>query len=418
MRFAFPIRLAAAAALALTLSTPVLPVNASSTTSSAHADTETKAAGRKLIGYFIEWGVYARDYHAKNLDTSGTAAKLTHINYAFGEVVGGKCAVGDDYAAYQKQYDAAHSVDGVADTGPLYGNFNQLRKLKAKHPGLKILYSFGGWSGSGGFSDAAKHAQAFAESCYNLLQDSRWAGVFDGIDIDWEYPDNPADYKNLMSALRAKFGQSRLVTAAISGDGTAGGKIETAGYADAAQYVDWYNVMTYDYFGPFDSTSGHGPTAPHAPLYNYPGIPRKDFNGSAAIDKLLSLHVPAGKLLLGIPFYGRGWTGVTQKAPGGTATGPARGTWDTTTNTGVEDYKVLKTACPFFSGNPNSGGGSIAGTIYAYCSPNWWSYDAPESIDGKTIYIKQKSLGGAFFWEASGDTSDGELATALHTGLQ
>ncbi len=369
--------------------------------------------GKKLLGYFIQWGVYGRNYHVKNVETSGSAAKLTHINYAFGNVTNGQCAIGDGYADYDKAYDAAGSVDGVADTWdqPLRGNFNQLRKLKAKHPGLKVLWSFGGWTWSGGFGQAAANPTAFANSCYNLVNDPRWAGVFDGIDIDWEYPNacglscdtsGSAAFKNLMSALRAKFGPNALVTAAITADATSGGKLDLADYAGAAQYVDWYNVMTYDFFGAWDAK---GPTAPHSPLTTYPGIPKEKFDTESAIQKLRDKNVPASKLLLGIGFYGRGWTGVTQATPGGTATGPAPGTYEQ----GIEDYKVLKTSCPST--------GTIAGTAYAKCGGNWWSYDTPSTISGKMSYAKNQSLGGSFFWELSGDTANGELITAMKNGL-
>ena len=136
------------------------------------------AAADKVVGYFTEWGIYDRNYHVKNVETSGSAAKLTHINYAFGNVTGGKCAIGDTYADYDKAYTAAESVDGVADTWdqPLRGNFNQLRKLKKLHPNLKILWSFGGWTWSGGFAEAAKNPAAFAESCYDLVENSALGG--------------------------------------------------------------------------------------------------------------------------------------------------------------------------------------------------------------------------------------------------
>ncbi|MGW5718870.1 glycoside hydrolase family 18 protein [Amycolatopsis sp. NPDC003865] len=372
------------------------------------ATAATEASVGKVVGYFTEWGVYDRNYHVKNIETSGSASKLTHINYAFGNVTNGGCAIGDAYADYQKTYDAAGSVDGVADTWdqPLAGSFNQLKKLKAKHPGLKVIWSFGGWTWSGGFGQAAQNPAAFADSCYNLVNDPRWAGVFDGIDIDWEYPNacglscdtsGAAAYKNLMGALRAKFG-SQLVTSAITADGTDGGKIDAADYAGAAQYVDWYNVMTYDYFGAW---AAQGPTAPHSPLTSYDGIPTAGFHSDAAIQKLKGKGVPAGKLLLGIGFYGRGWTGVTQDAPGGTATGPAPGKYEQ----GIEDYKVLKSSCPST--------GTVAGTAYAKCGGNWWSYDTPSTIAGKVSYAQQQGLGGAMFWELSGDTTDGELISAV-----
>ncbi|WP_393055410.1 glycoside hydrolase family 18 protein [Streptomyces sp. LN549] len=368
------------------------------------------AAGSKVVGYFTNWGVYQRNYHVKNVETSGSADKLTHINYAFGNVQGGKCTIGDSYADYEKAYTADQSVDGVADTWDqeLRGNFNQLRKLKKLHPDLKIIWSFGGWTWSGGFGEAAQNPAAFAESCYNLVEDPRWADVFDGIDIDWEYPNacgltcdtsGRDAYGNLLSALRSKFGADNLVTSAISADGSDGGKLDAVDYGGASKYVDWYNPMTYDFFGAWDAK---GPTAPHSPLTSYTGIPKEGFNSAAAIDKLKAQGVPASKLLLGIGFYGRGWTGVTQAEPGGTATGAAPGTYEA----GIEDYKVLKNSCPTT--------GTVAGTAYAHCGTNWWSYDTPATIGTKMAYKNQQGLGGTFFWELSGDTTDGELIKAIN----
>ncbi len=391
------------------------PVSGSVRVRTTGGTTEPPPTGDKVkLGYFTEWGVYGRNYHVKNLVTSGTASKITHINYAFGNVKNGQCTVDDTYAAYDKAYTADQSVSGTADTWdqPLRGNFNQLRQLKAKYPHIKVLYSFGGWTYSGGFGQAAQNAAAFAKSCKAVVEDPRWADVFDGIDIDWEYPNacgltcdtsGPAAFKNLSQALRNEFGPNYLVTAAITADGSSGGKIDAADYGGAAQYLDWYNVMTYDYFGAFDKD---GPTAPHSPLTSYPGIPQEGFNSADAIAKLKAKGVPAKKLLLGIGFYGRGWTGVTQSTPGGSATGAAPGTYEA----GIEDYKVLKNSCPAT--------GTIAGTAYAHCGGNWWSYDTPATIAGKMTWAKNQGLGGAFFWEFSGDTANGELANAIDSGLK
>ncbi|ARX86449.1 MULTISPECIES: glycoside hydrolase family 18 chitinase [Streptomyces] len=376
--------------------------------------TDPGPGDKVKLGYFTNWGVYQRNYHVKNIVSSGSAEKITHINYAFGNVQGGKCTIGDAYADYDKAYTADQSVDGVADTWdqPLRGNFNQLRKLKAKYPHIKVLWSFGGWTWSGGFTDAMKNPEAFADSCYKLVEDPRWADVFDGIDLDWEYPNacglscdtsGPAVMKTMMQAFRTKFGANNLVTAAITADASPGGKIDAADYGGAAQYTDWYNVMTYDFFGAWDAK---GPTAPHSPLTDYPGIPKGGFNSAAAINKLKAKGVPAKKLLLGIGFYGRGWTGVTQKEPGGTATAAAPGTYEA----GIEDYKVLKNSCP--------SNGTVAGTAYAHCGNNWWSYDTPATIRAKMAWAKEQGLGGAFFWEFSGDTANGELVTAINDGLK
>jgi chitinase len=361
---------------------------------------------KKVIGYFAEWGVYGRNYHVKNIVTSGSASKLTHILYAFGNTTGGQCSIGDSYADYDKAYTAADSVDGVADTwdaGALRGSFNQLRKLKKAYPNIKVIWSFGGWTWSGGFSQAAANPTNFANTCYNLIKDSRWSDVFDGIDIDWEYPNacglscdssGTGGYNSVISALRTKFGSNFLVTSAISADGSNGGKLDAADYAAGISKLDFVMPMTYDYFGAF---APQGPTAPHSPLTSYTGIPQQGFWSDAAIQKLKSKGVPASKMLLGIGFYGRGWTGVSQAAPGGTATGAAPGTYEA----GIEDYKVLKNSCP-----PT---GTVGGTSYAKCGSNWWSYDTPTTIAGKMSYVKQQGLGGAFFWEFSGDTGNGEL---------
>ncbi|GIH11491.1 hypothetical protein Rhe02_95580 [Rhizocola hellebori] len=376
--------------------------------------TGCTGGGNKLMGYFVQWGVYQRAYHVKNIHTSGSASKLTHINYAFGNVTNGQCVLGDTYADYDRFYSAAESVDGVADTwdaGALRGNFGQFRRLKQMYPNIKILFSFGGWTWSGGFGQAAANATAFANSCYNLVEDPRWADVFDGIDIDWEYPNACGlscdasgfnSYRVLMQALRNRFGANYLVTSAITADGSTGGKMDAADYGGAAQYVDWYNVMTYDFFGAF---AAQGPTAPHSPLSCYAGIPQAGFCTEAAIAKLKGKGVPGSKILPGIGFYGRGWSGVTQSTPGGSATGAAPGTYEA----GIEDYKVISTRCP--------ANGTVGGTAYAFCGNQWWSYDTPSTIGSKISWAKGQGLGGAFFWELTGDTTSGTLITAMKNGL-
>ena len=368
-------------------------------------------AAQRVVGYFTDWGVYGRNFQVRDVETSGAAAGLTHLVYAFGKVTGGRCTTSDKWADHEKPIEAARSVDGVADTAGrgLRGNFGQLRKLKARHPGLRVIWSFGGWTGSRGFTEAATDPQRFAASCRELITDPRWAGVFDGIDIDWEYPNacglvcdrsGPGALAGLLSALRAELGPQSLVTAAVPGDH---GKLNAADYATAARSADWLSAMTYDFFG---TGTGTGPTAPHSPLTAYPGIPRATATTEAAIDELVRLGIPAGKILLGIGFYGRGWAGVRTATPGGTGSGPAPGSYDK----GIEDYAVLRETCP-----PT---GTVGGTAYALCRGQWWSYDTPGTIRAKMAYARSKGLGGAFAWELSGDTPDAELLRAMAGGLR
>jgi chitinase len=366
------------------------------------------AVPQVVAGYFTEWGVYARGFRVKNLQDSGAVGRLTHLKYAFGKVDGGRCAVGDRWAAFGKPVDAADSVDGVADPAAavVKGSFGQLRKLKAAHPNLKILWSFGGWNGSAGFTKAAQDPAGFAESCRKLINDPRWAGLFDGVDVDWEYPNacgkacdtsGPGALTAVLAALRASLGSQALISAAVPGDV---GKLRATDYAGAARYANWLGAMTYDYFGA-SSAKTAGRTAAHSALSAYPGIPRAAATTEATVTELLKLGVPASKVLVGVGFYGRGWTGVNGAEPGAQATGPAPGKY----GDGIEDYRVLVDRCP-----PT---GTAGGQAYARCGAQWWSYDTPETIGAKVAFTRQHSLGGLFAWELSGDTSTAELLTAL-----
>jgi len=370
------------------------------------APAPAPAPAQKVVGYFTTWGVYGRNFQVRDVK----AQDLTHLLYAFGKVGGDGCTPGDPWADYDKPVAAADSVDGVADVPKqgLRGNFGQLRKLKARHPELRVLWSFGGWTGSRGFTAAAEDPAAFPESCAAVLNDPRWAGVFDGIDLDWEYPNacgltcdtsGPAALGALVSALRSRLGAKALVTAAVPGDL---GKLAATDYAGVAAQADWLSAMTYDFFGTGNSP---GPTAPHSALSAYPGIPKETSTTDSAIQGLLGLGIPAGKVLLGVGFYGRGWTGVGTPAPGATATGAAPGTYEK----GIEDYDVLSRTCP-----PT---GTVGGTAYAFCRGQWWSYDTPATITSKMAYARGSRLGGAFAWELSGDTADAALLGAMAEGL-
>ncbi|MFJ1864618.1 glycoside hydrolase family 18 protein [Streptomyces sp. NPDC088097] len=398
----------------------------------------------KKVGYFTQWGVYGRDFQVQDLEANGTAAKLTHLNYAFGNVSAeGKCFTGnmpgeaDAWADYARPLDAANSVDGVADTAeqPLAGNFNQLRELKAKHPGLKVMISLGGWSWSTHFSDAAltpASRKEFVRSCIdlyikgNLPQDGARggagaaAGLFDGIDLDWEWPGSAGDsdtkyrpedkrnfaalteeFRNQLDAYgrqqRRKFELSAFVP-------TAPAKID-AGF-DVRRIMrsfDFVNLQGYDFH-----VSGEKTTAQQSALYA-----RDDFSVDGTVKAWERRGAPARKLVVGMPFYGQGWTGVSGGGDGlgQPATGPAPAAWAA----GYADYKELKTLAA--SGAYQVHRDQRGGHAWLFDGTTLWTYDDPQVLRNKARYVREQGLGGAMFWSLDADTSDGELTAAVDRGL-
>jgi chitinase len=404
--------------------------------------------GKRVLGYFAQWGIYARNYRVKNIDTSGSAAKITHINYAFGNVRNNRCEVGvnipsdpnsgaggDAFADYTKAFGAAESVSGMADTWdqPLRGNWNQLKQLKAKYPGLKVLISLGGWTWSRGFASAARaeNRQAFVASCVDAYIRGNLpasdgaggagaaAGVFDGIDIDWEYPsacglscggaEDSANFTALLAEFRRQLDAVRpgLLLSIAAGAGV--DKIRVTNPGTYAQSLDFINVMTYDFHGSWDAQTNH-----HSALFASPQDPstgdQKFYNSNDAIEAFLSRGVPASKLSLGIGFYGRGWTNVPDGGRHGLyqSGSAAPGTYEA----GNEDYHVLKNLnWPAYTD-------STAMATWIYNGTTFWSFDTPANIQAKMNYVKTQGLGGAFFWEFSGDDAQGTLAAAIRSGLQ
>ena len=175
---------------------------------------QRRAGEGRVCAYFADWDVYGRGYHVKDIP----ATKINVIQYAFGVptfdpttgAVG--CDILDPWADYQQPYTADMTVNGVADDSAdanqhLYGSFNQLQELKAANPNLKVEISLGGWTKSTWFSHlAATPERGARRSCRPASTrssratcratagrpsaggDGAAAGLFDGIDIDWEYP--------------------------------------------------------------------------------------------------------------------------------------------------------------------------------------------------------------------------------------
>ena len=389
------------------------------------------------VGYFTQWGIYGRQFPVANLQTSGAASKLTHINYAFSDVTEqGLCASADPWADWQVPFPAETSVDGVADVAgqPISGNLNQLAELKAANPRLRVLVSLGGWTLSKWFSDAAATAQSrqrLVDSCVDLwlkgnlpgLAPGAGAGIFDGIDLDWEWPGSEGNAGNVIRP-EDKHNFTRLLATfrdALDRLGRAERhKYELTAFLPAApakidagfearkifKYLDFGTVQGYDFHGSWEQRANQ-----QSALKVPAGAPdNPDFSITTTIDTWLDRGAPRGDLVLGLPYYGQGWTGVTDGLFGA-ATGPAPGLFAA----GTEDYKTLK--------NLPAQGYTVhrdrrAGHTYLYDGTTFWTFDDPEQLLQKTNYIKNKGLGGAMMWSLDGDDANASLTRAIARGLR
>ncbi|MGX7825762.1 glycoside hydrolase family 18 protein [Actinokineospora sp. 24-640] len=394
--------------------------------------------GPRTVGYYTQWSGYGRNFLVNDLVKNGTASRLTHLNYAFGFLdPQGRCVSADPWADYQRPFTAEQSVNGQDDVAgqPLSGNLNQLRQLKERNPRLRVLISLGGWTGSKYFSDAALTPQSRAEhvrSCIDMwlkgnLPDAApgaAAGVFDGIDLDWEWPGSEAapgnvirpedkqnftllvkEYRKQLNRL-SRHGHRYDLTAFLPANP---GMVER-GFEVSKIFRDltFATVQGYDYHGGWESVTNQQSSV-RTPA-DSPDNP--DFSSQVAIDAYLDRGAPRDKLVLGVPFYSRGWTGVSGGGDGlfQPATGPAPATWEA----GYEDYKVLKSRLSEFTVHRDN----RAGHAWLFDGTTFWTFDDPTEMRRKARYITDRRLGGAMIWSLDGDTTDGELIRALHSGLR
>jgi chitinase len=358
-----------------------------------------------LIGYFPQWGVY-NQYFVKNLETSGAAEKLDQIDYSQAMIANNRCVVGDPNADLNLVYTAADSLDGKADdpAAPLRGNFHQLQELRRRYPKLKVLISIEGKPD--GFAAAAtpENRTAFVSSCIDMFIRGHLAPgveggrIFDGFDVDWEYP-GPADesnYLGLLTEFRRQIdalhaGLTLTIATAAALDHYRGFDLK----AVAAQ-ADEISVMNYDYNGPWSHKTGI-----LAPLYEMPGDPLPGNTVDATIQGYEQAGVPPSKLLLGIPFYAYGWGGVADVnhglfQPGQPIHGDHFYSYIQSIRSNFKLYREEKSQSPWL-----------------YDGNTFWSFDDPVSIRAKLAYARKPALGGVMVWELSNDSADGELLKAI-----
>ena len=395
----------------------------------------TAAQEKEIVAYYTGFRS-----SAKELEKTGSADKLTILNYAFARPMpdsSGKIIPQiHSYSAYQEVYSSEMSIDGVADDTlqPLRGQFNQLRKLKAKHPNIKIILSMGGWGGSTYFSDAALTAESrekFVNACIDLFIDGNLPvennaggkgsakGLFDGFDLDWEFPIsggpegthyNPNDRENhtaLFALFREKLDSIKpglLLTAAVSARTWEFWKYN---FKTDQNYLDFFNVMTYDYHGIWDTITGH-----HTNLLSSPNDPDP---GKESIDHTIrylldSAGVKSNKIVPGAAFYGKGWMDVDSVNAGLYQSSKVDTNRTRIYFRNYLDYSnIIKEGYRSYWDDL-----TLAPWLYNPEKKIFWTYDDVRSIALKARYVDAYNLRGLMFWAINGDDTSGTLVKTIY----
>lgn len=345
---------------------------------------EPEAKPFHIIGYVAGW----KDIKPDEIP----AEKLTHINYAFANVADG----------------IVSHMEGRAEKDSI--NFLKLHELKKRNPELKLLVSIGGWTHSKGFSDAVltpeSRKKLTASGIEFLLKFQ-----LDGLDFDWEYPGYPGDNNPYRPEDKANFvAMLKSFREALDSVGSLNGKhylntiasggfreyLEANNLAEAQKYLDFINIMAYDFYTAGDDSTGH-----HANLFPSGA---KGRSADTAVEEHLEFGVPAEKLVLGVPFYGRMWKGVAPKdnglfQPGKFEMGlPYVQVFALSKNSSYKRHWDIKGHAPY---------------LFSVNDSTWITYEDPESLRWKVSYIKEKRLAGAMFWEMSEDNT-GSLLDAMY----
>jgi len=398
--------------------------------------------GKKFVVYFPNWGTY-NDAHLKISVGMIPWDKVTHINHAFWMVGDdNKVVTTDEFADFQKTFDHSEGWDKVDRLAGHLGEYNYYKK---QYPNVKVMISVGGWTKGQNFHKMALTKDGrttFIQSCIDLM---RKYTFIDGIDIDWEYPgvDRAADpndeadrgcpggpedkqnYTLMLKEMREAFDaagmSNKLITvAATMNQNTIA---QGANPNDYDEYVDFINIMTYDAHGAFESITNH-----HAAIYPNPNDPaptaiEKQFNAYDAAMYYANCGVPRNKLIIGSPWYSRGWGQVDAGSNGDglfqNAHGKYVGKWDAPSSPGGQTpwFEIKK-----LENDPNwtKYFDETSGVPYLYSKDrNFLTYEDERSLGIRIDLIKRENFGGLIVWEISGDdlNNGAPLTTIVYNNL-
>ena len=318
--------------------------------------------------------------------------------------------VGDDLAQWKKLYA---------------GNLNQLRLLKELNPDLQIGFAVGGWTLSGNFStnlDDAAGRETFTQSIIDHLS---YYDFFSTVDFDWEYPGggglatnaaNPQDGTNLSLTLQlldqklAGLEQQTGRRIEISIAAPAGAdKLANLNLKGIDPYVDFYNVMAYDFHGGWESRTGHQ-AAMQGDSSGYDVV--------TAIDQFRKAGIALDKVVLGAPAYTRAWGGVAAGSGFGYGMAGDASLAPGSYEKGNYDQKDLITGIADNTYSLVWDDNNKAAFAYNASTGIWSSIETTATIAGKAAYVREAGLGGMMVWALSND-SEGiqSLVGAAHDAL-
>ncbi|XP_001604515.2 probable chitinase 10 [Nasonia vitripennis] len=349
----------------------------------------------QTICYLTNWS-HKRPGAGKFMPEDIDASLCTHVIYAF---------------ATLKKHLLSESSDKDAEM------YEKLIALREKNPDIKILLAIGGWAfGSTPFKELTSNTFRMNQFVYEAIDFLR-EYKFDGLDVDWEYPrgaDDRAAYVNLLKELRVAFeGEAKsagLPKLILSAAVPASFEAIAAGYdvPEISKYLDFINVMTYDFHGQWERQVGH-----NSPLYPLESATsyQKKLTVDYSAREWVKQGAPKEKLMIGMPTYGRSFTLVDKAkfdigapASGGGAAG------NFTNEPGFLSYYEV---CTFLNeDNTTLVWDSEQQVPFAYRDDQWVGFDDERSLVNKMNWLKEEGFGGIMIWSVDMDDFKGSCGNS------